>query len=140
MIMKKTTIIAALIAALGAPVFAQAVKTVDAPYDAEGQMAAAEKAEKVDEALKAADAVIGANPFTQLKPGQSVAAQMEEIANRGGWSLSWEAADFQLDRVVPISTDIEKAVNTVVESANAGESKLRVTFYRGNNMIRVTDF
>lgn len=138
--MKKTTIIAALIASLSGPALAQAVKTVDTPFDLTIGREAAEQAEKARAAQQAADAAIAGNPLTQLVAGISVASQMEEIAVKSGWTMSWEAADFQLDRSVPISTDIEKAVMTVVESANAGESKLRVTFYRGNNMIRVTDF
>lgn len=110
---------------------AETIKKVEKPYVAAPEVPVAPG--------KTVDEVIAKNPVTTLEPGKSVATQLRKIAAESGWDLSWEVADFQLDRKVEISTDIVKAVEAVIESANGGEVKLRADFYRGNHFIRVTE-
>lgn len=110
---------------------ADSFKKVDKPYSPETTAPVAPE--------KSADEVIQANPMTTLVADKSVAAQLRKIATDAGWELSWEVNDFQLDSNVAISTDIVKAVEAIIQSANMGSLKLRADFYRGNNFIRVTE-
>lgn len=89
---------------------------------------------------KLVDQVIADNPVTKLMPGRSIATQLGVIAKKSGWTLIWDTSDFQLDEEVSVSTDIVKTVQTIVESANGLDTRLKASFYRGNNVIRVTEY
>jgi hypothetical protein len=137
--LQKTVLAIALLSAGAAN--AEAVKTVDQPYQpapeapATGSVAPAASAK--DSPL---DGVIADNPITKLQTNRSVASQLESLAIKSGWLLIWDAPDFQLDYVVAVNTDIVKAVQEIVDAANGVEARLRASFYRGNNVIRVTEY
>lgn len=116
----------------------QGVKTVDAPYVPET------KATQVTEEIPvkssvSVDEVIGANPFTSLVTGKAVSTQLQQMATASGWQLIWEAADFNVEQKVSVSSDFVKAVTTVIESANLSGTRLKATFYKGNHIVRISE-
>lgn len=133
----KLAAVAALAAAAVNASAQQAVKTVDAPYIPPA--ASADALIPVGKAAGVAD-VIGKNPIMTLKSGKAVSAQLQEMATSSGWQLIWDAADFSIEQPVTVSSDFVKAVSTVLESANQAGSRLKATFYRGNNIVRITEF
>lgn len=132
--MKLAVGVAFLISAVAASA-QQAVKTVDAPYVPPSSAVAIPVV-----AAKGVDDVIGANPFMSLVPGKTVAEQLRQMGATSGWQLLWEAADFSIEQKVQVSSDFVSAVTTIVNSANQTGTKLKATFYRGNNIVRVTEF
>lgn len=102
--------------------------------------------------------VDGPNPFAPLKPaapavvapkelppmfllpGKTVSVQLMAMAKASGWDLVWDAADFSVDQKVALSSDFTKAVGIVIESANSEGTHLKAMFYRGNNVVRITEF
>ena len=129
--------LAAIILTVGLAAVAQPVKTVDAPYVPKGA-APAKSAQDLPFASVAA-LPVDANPTMYLLPTKSVATQLHEIAALAGWSLVWEASDFTPVNKVLISSDFIKAVGIVIDSANLDRANLKATFYRGNNIVRVTE-
>lgn len=117
----------------------QGVKTVDAPYVPAATAKPGFDAVPVKSAA-GVDDVIGANPFTALAAGKAISIQLQELANSSGWQLIWEAADFNVEQKVTVSSDFVKAVTTVIESANLSGTRLKATFYKGNNIVRITEF
>jgi hypothetical protein len=117
----------------------QGVKTVDAPYVAPNAEKDAKDAIPVKPAVPVDD-VIGANPYTTLAAGKAVSAQLQQLATASGWQLIWEATDFNVEQKVTVSSDFVRAVTTVIESANLSGIRLKATFYKGNNMVRITEF
>ncbi|MFC6281226.1 TcpQ domain-containing protein [Polaromonas aquatica] len=114
----------------------QGAKTVDAPY-----VPAAAGTDVIP--VKSApgfDDVIAANPFTSLMAGKQISVQLQIMANESGWQLIWEAADFNVEQKVAVSSDFVKALTTVIESANLSGSRLKATFYKGNKTVRVMEF
>lgn len=115
------------------------VRTVDAPYVA--PRATVPAADDIPVApSKSLDDLIGANPNLDLVAGKTVAAQLTSMAKAAGWQLIWEAADFTIEHRVTVSSDFIKAVTTVIESANVVGTRLKADFYKGNNIVRVTEF
>lgn len=75
-----------------------------------------------------------------LIPEKSVAIQLRDMGLAAGWELVWEAADFTIGQKVSVNPDFVKALTATIESANAAGTRLRATFYRGNNTVRVTEY
>lgn len=124
---------------------ASEVQSVDKPYlpgeaagSTDGATGHRQSAPAADEKL--VDQVIADNPVTKLVPGRSIATQLAAIAKKSGWTLIWDTSDFQIDDEISVSTDIVKTVQTIVESANGLDTRLKAAFYRGNNVIRVTEY
>lgn len=135
---KATVIAAALLSSLSASA-QQAVKTVDEPYIPAGQAQEPDGAVIPVSAAKGVEEVIGANPFSSLVPNKTISDQLQKMAADAGWQLIWEAPDFSIEQKVTVSSDFVKAVTTVIESANLKGTRLKATFYRGNNLVRVTE-
>lgn len=138
-------LLAVLLGGAASAFAAEEVQSVDKPYmpgEASGATDPATglrpQAPAADEKL--VDQVIADNPVTKLVPGRSVSTQLAAIAKKSGWTLIWDTTDFQLDEEVSVSTDIVKTVQTIVESANGLDTRLKAAFYRGNNVIRVTEY
>ncbi|MDP3169731.1 MAG: TcpQ domain-containing protein [Polaromonas sp.] len=129
--------LAAILLTVGLVATAQPVKTVDAPYVPKG--AAPAKSAPDLPFAPAAALPVDANPTMYLLPTKSVATQLHEMAALVGWSLVWEASDFTPVNKVLISSDFIKAVGIVIDSANLDRANLKATFYRGNNIVRVTE-
>lgn len=137
----KTPLLVALICGAASAFAASEVQSVDKPYphtEAGGAAGQPVQAPGTDEKL--VDQVIADNPVTKLVPGRSIATQLGALAKKSGWTLIWDTSDFQLDEEVSVSTDIVKTVQTIVESANGLDTRLKASFYRGNNVIRVTEY
>ena len=117
----------------------QGLKSVDAPYVAPNAEKDAKDAIPVNPAVPVDD-VIGANPFTSLTAGKTVSAQLQQLAIASGWQLIWEATDFNVEQKVTVSSDFVRAVTTVIESANLSGTRLKATFYKGNKLVRITEF
>lgn len=117
----------------------QGVKTVDAPYVPASNGKSAVDAIPVKNAGAVED-VIGANPFTSLAAGKAISTQLQQLASASGWQLIWEAADFNVEQKVTVSSDFVKAITTIIESANLSGTRLKATFYKGNNIVRITEF
>jgi hypothetical protein len=133
--MKGSLIAAAMCLALSANA-QQGVKTIDAPY-----VPAASGTDAIPvKNAQAVDDVIGANPFTSLSAGKAISSQLQQLAKESGWQLIWEAADFNVEQKVTVSSDFVKAIATVIESANLSGSRLQATFYKGNRTVRVMEF
>jgi hypothetical protein len=77
---------------------------------------------------------------TYLLPGRTVSSQLQPLAIASGWQLAWEAADFTVDQKTALSSDFVKAISTLTESANANGIHIKVTFYQGNKIARVTEY
>ena len=129
--------LAAILLTVGLVAMAQPVKTVDAPYVPKG--ATPDKTAPDLPFASAAALPVAANPTMYLLPTKSVATQLHEMAALAGWSLVWEASDFTPVNKVLISSDFIKAVGIVIDSANLDRANLKATFYRGNNIVRVTE-
>lgn len=141
----KHPLLVALLCAAASSFAASEVQSVDKPYvpgEASGAADAAAGQRQASPATdeKLVDQVIADNPVTKLVPGRSIATQLSAIAKKSGWTLIWDTSDFQLDEEVSVSTDIVKTVQTIVESANGLDTRLKAAFYRGNNVIRVTEY
>lgn len=141
----KSSLLVALFCGAASAFAASEVQSVDKPYlpaeaagSAEAVPGQRHPAPAGDEKL--VDQVIADNPVTKLVPGRSIATQLAVIAKKSGWTLIWDTSDFQLDEEVSVSTDIVKTVQTIVESANGLDTRLKAAFYRGNNVIRVTEY
>ena len=89
---------------------------------------------------KGIEDVIGKNPIATLKAGRSMSTQLNDMATAAGWMLIWEAPDFSIEHPVNVSSDFFKAIDTVIESAIQAGTRLKATFYRGNNTLRITEF
>jgi hypothetical protein len=135
--MKLSLIAAGMCLALSAAA-QQGVKTVDAPYVPAANATLGINAIPVKSAA-AVDDVIGANPFTSLVAGKAISTQLQQLATASGWQLIWEAADFNVEQKVTVSSDFVKAVTTVIESANLSGTRLKATFYKGNHIVRITE-
>lgn len=90
--------------------------------------------------VKGIDDVIGKNPIATLKAGKSMSAQLSDMATAAGWMLIWDAPDFSIEQPVNVSSDFFKAIDTIIESAVQAGTRLKATFYRGNNTLRITEF
>lgn len=142
----KTSVLVAMLCGAASVFAAEEVQSVDKPYvpaDAKTEKADAQgntglPISPADDKL--VDQVIAENPVTTLVAGRSIATQLAVIAKKSGWTLIWDTSDFQLEQEVSVSTDIVKTVQTIVESANGLDTRLKAAFYRGNNVIRVTEY
>ena len=114
--------------------FRRAVMTSGTPY-----VPTANPAIPMVEA-KGIDDVIGKNPVATLKAGKSMSTQLGDMATAAGWMLIWDAPDFSIEQPVNVSSDFFKAIDTVIESAVQTGTRLKATFYRGNNTLRITEF
>ncbi len=84
--------------------------------------------------------VVVAPKPVELLADKSVALQLRDMGLAAGWELVWEAADFTIGQKVSVNPDFVKALTATIESANAAGTRLRATFYRGNNTVRVTEY
>jgi len=117
----------------------QGVKTVDAPYVPNASPKAGGNTPPV-KPVATVDDVIGANPLTSLTAGKAISTQLQQLAASSGWQLIWEAADFNVEQKVTVSSDFVKAIATVIESVNLSGTRLKATFYKGNSIVRITEF
>lgn len=115
------------------------VKTIDTPYVPANNVKSAVGEIPVKNAGAVED-VIGANPFTSLAAGKAISTQLQQLGSASGWQLIWEAADFNVEQKVAVSSDFVKAITTIIESANLSGTRLKATFYKGNNIVRITEF
>lgn len=142
----KISVLVALLCGAASVFAAEDVQSVDKPYvPAEAKTDKSDGSGNVGLPItpaddKLVDQVIADNPVTTLLSGRSIAMQLAVIAKKSGWTLIWDTSDFQLEQEVSVSTDIVKTVQIIVESANGLDTRLKAAFYRGNNVIRVTEY
>ncbi len=142
----KISVLVALLCGAASVFAAEDVQNVDKPYvPAEAKTDKSDGSGDVGLPItpaddKLVDQVIADNPVTTLLSGRSIAMQLAVIAKKSGWTLIWDTSDFQLEQEVSVSTDIVKTVQIIVESANGLDTRLKAAFYRGNNVIRVTEY
>lgn len=86
------------------------------------------------------EVVAPAPTLNYLVPGKTVAVQLQQMAQASGWQLVWEAADFAVDQRIALGVDFIKSITSLVESANANGTNIKATFFRGNNIVRVTEY
>jgi hypothetical protein len=80
-----------------------------------------------------------ANEVYAISTAETVGKQMTALAAKSGWKLIWDAPDFSVEHPVEVSSDLFRAMETLIESANQQGTRLKVVFYRGNKIARVTE-
>lgn len=128
----------ALSASLCIPVMAQAVKTANEPYIPTPSKQTAEIDLPIADAAKAE--VIKVPALLTLMPGKSVEVQLKDFVESTGWSLAWDAGEFSVGQKVTLTAELNKAVTELVEAANAGGTRIKATFYRGNKFVRISEY
>mgnify|MGYP001627112172 CR=1 FL=1 len=115
--------------------------------DAPAPAVASEKASAPQPAAKDSKASAPAKPAEPAAPkmvsldiGKTIYSQLVGMAEAEGWRLIWDAPDFSLDHPVSVSAKFVEAIQAVIDSANLAGARLRADFYRGNNVVRVTEF
>lgn len=138
---------------------AQLVNVVDEPYVAPApaevvQAKAQPEAKKIDPpepavsnpapavqlAIAPVVAPAAAPTLNYLLPGRTVGNQLQPMAIASGWQLVWEAPDFTVEEKTPLSADFVAAMTSLTESANSNGIHIKATFFRGNKLVRVTEY
>jgi len=76
----------------------------------------------------------------ELRKGKPVAEQLQAYGKRAGWDVVWEAPDYAVERDLTINGDFETALVEFLKGANEAGVNVRAVFYRGNKVVRVTEF
>lgn len=130
--------LAVLCMCLGSSAMSQAVKTADEPYVLAPAKQSADADLPIAEAVKVE--AVKAPALLTLLPGKTVASQLQELVESSGWQLAWDAAEFSVDQKVTVTAELNKAVTELVEAANAGGTRIKATFYRGNKVVRISEY
>ena len=84
--------------------------------------------------------MLGEGPVLTLFVGRPIAQQFSDYGKQTGWTLIWQAPEFELEQTTAIVGDFETAIASFLKSANESGSRLRAAFYRGNKTVRIEEF
>lgn len=81
-----------------------------------------------------------APPALEMRKGKPVSEQLRAHGQRAEWDVVWEAPDYMLDRDMTIPGDFESAITHLLKGANEAGASVRAVFYRGNKVVRISEF
>lgn len=76
----------------------------------------------------------------ELRKGKPIHEQLRAYGKQSGWELAWEAPEYVSPRDITVTGEFEAAIKQFLEGVNEAGTRMRATFYRGNKIVRVSEF
>lgn len=75
-----------------------------------------------------------------LHKGKPVGEELRAYGQRNGWELIWEGPTYLVERDEVVPGSFESALEAFLKGANEAGARIRAVFYRGNKIVRVSEY